>query len=318
MMFDQNLFKTNYSGEMKIFNNFILPNNYKNCTLAIGNFDGVHKGHKKVLNESKILAKKNNLKFGVMTFEPVPYIYFTKKKNYRINSLNQKIKFLKDQKLDFLIIKKFDKKFRNLGYRDFLQKIIQKRINTKYIFVSKNFKFGKNRLGNTIKMKKLEKEFKFRTHVTKTFKLKNKIISSTKIRKLISRGEIKKVEKYLGRKWEVEGKVLRGFRRGRKIGFPTCNIDLKNYIIPKNGVYAVNVSCEKVFNKRNGIANIGYRPTFNGKNLLLEVNIFGINKNLYDKKIQIEFKDFIRSEKKFKNVSELKKQIKLDIKKSKK
>ena len=130
--------------------------------------------------------------------------------------------------------------------------------------------------------------------------------------------ELDTQKKYLGRKWEVEGRVLRGFRRGRKIGFPTCNIDLKNYIIPKNGVYAVNVSCEKVFNKRNGIANIGYRPTFNGKNLLLEVNIFGINKNLYDKKIQIEFKDFIRSEKKFKNVSELKKQIKLDIKKSKK
>ena len=167
-------------------------------------------------------------------------------------------------------------------------------------------------------MKKLEKEFKFSTLVTKPFKLKNKIISSTKIRKLISQGEIKKVEKYLGRKWEVEGRVLRGFRRGRKIGFPTCNIDLKNYIIPQNGVYAVNVSCKKVFNKRNGIANIGFRPTFNGKNLLLEVNIFGINKNLYDKKIQIEFKDFIRPEKKFKNVSELKKQIKLDIKKSKK
>ena len=105
MMFVRNLFKTNYSGEMKIFNNFTLPNNYKHCALAIGNFDGVHKGHKKVLNESKILAKKNNLKFGVMTFEPIPYIYFTKKKNYRINSLSQKIKFLKNQKLDFLILK---------------------------------------------------------------------------------------------------------------------------------------------------------------------------------------------------------------------
>tara|TARA_A100001011_G_scaffold269421_1_gene278632 strand:+ start:1979 stop:2953 length:975 start_codon:yes stop_codon:yes gene_type:complete len=314
----QNLSKINYNGKMKIFKNFILPKKFKNCILAIGNFDGVHKGHQKVLKASKLLAKKNKLKFGVMTFEPIPHIYFTKIKNYRVNSLNQKIEFLKAQKLDFLIIKKFDKKFRNLSYKDFLKKIIQKKINTKYVFVSKNFKFGKNRLGNTLKMKNLENNLKFKTIVTKPLKLENKIISSTKIRKLISFGKIKKVKKYLGRSWELEGIVMKGFQRGRKIGFPTCNINLNNYIVPKNGVYAVSVTCKRVFYNRKGIANIGYRPTFNGKNLLLEVNIFGLSKNLYNKKLEIKFKDFIRPEKKFKSVVELKKQIKIDIKKCKK
>jgi len=124
------------------------------------------------------------------------------------------------------------------------------------------------------------------------------------------------VNKLLGRKWNVEGKVIKGKKRGRKIGFPTCNIKLNDYVIPKLGVYAVKVKSES-FNK-NGVANIGYRPTFNGQGLLLETNIFGINKNLYNKVINVSFKKFIRSEKKFKNFDYLKKQIKLDIKQAKK
>ena len=124
-------------------------------------------------------------------------------------------------------------------------------------------------------------------------------------------GKIKKANKLLGRKWEVIGKVTRGYRRGRKIGFPTCNLNLDNYIIPKCGVYAVNVRINKILKK--GIANIGYRPTFEGKKLLLEVNIFNLKKNLYDKKINVIFNKFIRPEKKFKNILQLKNQIKKDI-----
>jgi riboflavin kinase/FMN adenylyltransferase len=124
------------------------------------------------------------------------------------------------------------------------------------------------------------------------------------------------VNKLLDRKWNVQGKVIKGKKRGRKIGFPTCNIKLYDYVIPKLGVYAVKVKSES-FNK-NGIANIGYRPTFNGQSLLLETNIFGINKNLYNKVINVSFKKFIRPEKKFKNFDYLKKQIKIDIKQAKK
>jgi len=120
----------------------------------------------------------------------------------------------------------------------------------------------------------------------------------------------------LNREWKIEGKVIKGQKRGRKIGFPTCNIKLKEYIVPRLGVYAVKVKGSKFYKK--GIANIGFRPTFNGKNLLLETNIFGINKNLYNKVISVSFKKFIRPEKKFKNLEHLKKQIKIDIKQAKK
>ena len=128
-------------------------------------------------------------------------------------------------------------------------------------------------------------------------------------------GEIKSVNKLLNREWKVEGKVIKGKKRGRKIGFPTCNLKLSDYIIPRLGVYAVKINGSK-FNKK-GIANIGFRPTFNGKDLLLETNIFGINKNLYNKEINVSFRKFIRPEKKFKNLEHLKKQIKIDIKKAK-
>ena len=138
-----------------------------------------------------------------------------------------------------------------------------------------------------------------------------KIISSTLIRKNITKGNFDSVRKFLGRSWSIRGKVIRGKKRGRKIGFPTCNIKLASYALPKLGVYGVIVVTKDF--KKKGIANIGYRPTFNGKNLLLEVNIFGIKKNLYKKTIKVNFIKFIRAEKKFKNISDLKNQIKKDI-----
>ena len=184
------------------------------------------------------------------------------------------------------------------------------------MYVSKNFKFGNNRKGNINTLKKFESDFNYKNLITKAFKKNNKIVSSSLIRKKIRQGKIEEVNKLLRRDWCIEGKVIKGHKRGRKIGFPTCNLKMGNYVIPKLGVYAVKVY-NVDFNKK-GIANIGYRPTFRGKKLLLETNIFGINKNLYNKVIRISFKRFIRSEKKFKNYEYLKKQIKLDINKAKK
>ena len=140
--------------------------------------------------------------------------------------------------------------------------------------------------------------------------------SSAEERKKISLGNISEANKLLNRKWNIQGKVTRGKKLGRKIGFPTCNINLNDYIIPRLGVYSVLVRGPN-FSKR-GIANIGYRPTFKGRNLLLEVNIFGISKNLYNKVLTVNFKKFLRPEKKFKNFELLKKQIKQDIKRAKK
>ena len=302
---------------MKIYN---FPNlNKKHCNgvIAIGNFDGLHLGHQKVIQEAKQKAKKLRIPFGVMTFEPLPVMFFNKKiKNHRINSLEQKKNQLKKFKLDFLIIIKFDKVFSSQSAEEFIKKIIFKKTKCKYLYVSKNFKFGFKRQGNIKTLKKFEKKYNFKNIVTEPYKKGNKIISSTFLRKKIRLGKIDEVNKLLNRNWSINGKVIFGQRRGRKIGFPTCNLKLGNYVIPKLGVYAVKVKSKNIY--KNGIANIGYRPTFNGQNLLLETNIFGINKNLYNKVISINFKKFIRPEKKFRDLKHLRKQIKLDIKQAKK
>ncbi len=288
----------------------------RRTVVAIGNFDGLHLGHQKVLKQARDRAKKYKLKFGVVTFEPVPVMFFNKNiRNHRINSLKQKILALKKLKLDFLRIIKFNKKFSKLNPEQFIERIIYKNLNSKFVFVSKNFRFGKNREGGIRTLIKHEKYFSYKTIVTKPLEKNNQVLSSSIIRSKISSGKIDKANNFLGRKWCVFGKVIKGKKRGRKIGFPTCNIKLKDYVLPKLGVYSVTVKANK-FN-RKGVANIGYRPTFNGKSLLLEVNIFGIKENLYKKVIEVNFIKFIRGERKFRNINELKKQIKKDIKKAK-
>ena len=315
-MLKQIFIKKNLNGRMKIYNNTNLNFKHKKAVVAIGNFDGLHLGHQKVLREAKIMANKLKLPFGVMTFEPMPVMFFNKEiKNHRINSLNQKKFHFKKQNLDFLVIIKFNKTFSSLTAEEFIEKIIYKKINCKYIYISKNFKFGFKRKGNLKTLKFFENKFGYKSIITKPYKKDKKIISSTMVRKKISSGKINEVNKLLGRKWNIEGKVISGKKRGRKIGFPTCNLKLNNYVIPQLGVYAVKVDSNNFAKK--GIANIGYRPTFNGQNLLLETNIFGINKNLYNKVINVHFKKFIRKEKKFQNIEELKKQIKIDIQKAK-
>tara|TARA_Y100000816_G_scaffold182603_1_gene132218 strand:+ start:830 stop:1744 length:915 start_codon:yes stop_codon:yes gene_type:complete len=302
---------------MKIFKNTSVTKGYKNSVLAIGNFDGVHVGHKKVLNSAYKKARKIKKKFGLLTFEPVPVMFFNKKIiNHRLDTLPQKISNLKNEKLDFVIIQKFNKKFSKLSYQDFIYEVLYKKIKCKFLYVSKNFKFGKRREGDVSKLKRFEKKFFYKTIITPPLKKKNRTISSTIIRKLLKRGEILKANNLLNRKWEIIGKVIKGSQRGRKIGFPTCNILLKKYVIPKFGVYAVDIKINNILKK--GIANIGYRPTFNGKKLLLEVNIFGFKKNLYNKNINVIFNKFIRPERKFKNITELKNQITKDIKLAKK
>ncbi|MBA1339084.1 MAG: riboflavin kinase / FMN adenylyltransferase [Pelagibacterales bacterium] len=297
---------------MKVYNNLNIKKIHKRSVVAIGNFDGIHTGHQKVLKQAKQKAKKNKLPFGLITFEPIPTMYFNPKiKNHRINSIEQKKNQLKKLKLDFLIIIRFDKLFSSLSANQFIKKIIFKKVNCKFLFVSKNFKFGKKRNGNINTLKKYEDVYKFKTIITSPLKKNKKIISSTIIRNKISLGKIKDANEFLGRTWCVSGLVIKGKRRGRKIGFPTCNIKMNSYILPKLGVYSVIIKTNQ-FTKK-GIANLGFRPTFNEQNLLLEVNIFGINKNLYNKVININFIKFIRPEKKFKDLLELKKQIKIDI-----
>ena len=305
--------------KLKLYKNFSVSKNHKNSILLIGNFDGLHIGHQKLFNFAKKYKKKYKIKIGVLTFDPIPKMFFNKKlKNFKISNLNQKINSFEKFKIDFVVIKKFDKKFSKMNYTKFIDNILSKKLKPKYIFVSNNFRFGNKREGNVNKLKFFEKKYNFKIINPKPLKKKTKIISSTLIRKLISNGKINIVNRYLDRNWSIDGKVSVGRKMGRKIGFPTCNIKLNDYVIAKPGVYAVNILINKNKKLLRGIANLGYRPTFNQKEILLEVHIFNFSRNLYNKHLTIEFIDFIRKEKKFKNINQLKKQINLDIRKAKK
>jgi len=302
---------------MKIYKNFNIEKRFQNSSIAIGNFDGFHLGHQRVIKKGKQIARRNNLKFGLMIFQPLPVMFFNKSlKNYRIDSLRQKIDSSKKNRIDFLIVKKFDKKFSNIRAEDFIEKILYRKLKTKLIFISRNFRFGKNRTGNINLLKNKEKFFQYKINTINPLNKKGSAISSTLIRRNITKGKINYANKLLGRFWTVEGVVKRGEKRGRKIGFPTCNLDLENYIVPKLGVYSAKIIIDKKI-KKKGIVNIGYRPTFGKNKLLLEAHIFGLKKNLYDKRIKIMLIKFIRKEKRFKSIIQLKKQIKIDTRKAK-
>ena len=305
--------------KVKLYKNFNIINNHKKSILLIGNFDGVHLGHQKLFKLAKKFKKNTKLKIGVVTFDPIPKMFFNKKlKNYKISNLSQKIKFFHEHNVDFVIVKKFDKKFSKIKCQNFVDQILYKKLKAKFIFVSNNFRFGNKREGNVKFLKSKEKDYNFKIINPKPLKKNNTIISSTLIRKLIFNGNLKTANKYLNRNWSIEGVVQKGRMMGRKIGFPTCNIELGNYIEAKPGVYAVKVYRENKKNCLKGIANLGYRPTFNQRKILLEVNLFNFSGNLYNKKLIVEFTKFIRKEKKFDGIDQLRKQITLDLKIAKK
>ncbi len=300
--------------KIKNYNNFKISSRYKNSIILIGNFDGVHLGHQKLFQLAKKYKKKFKRKIGVVTFEPMPKMYFNKKlKNFRISNLNQKKLLLQKFGVDFIIIKKFNKNFSKIKYLSFIRDILYKKIRPKFIFVSNNFRFGNKREGNVKKLIQNEKNFGYKIIKPKPLISKYKIVSSTFIRKLISKGNLNYTNKLLKRNWSVEGIVQKGRQMGKKIGFPTCNIDIKNYIIPRLGVYAVKIRIKNTNKILKGIANLGYRPTFNQKKILLEVHIFNFSRNLYNKVLTIDFISFIRNEKKFKNINQLRKQIISDL-----
>ena len=305
--------------KIKFYNSFKVSKIHQNAILLVGNFDGLHLGHQKLFNLAKKYKKKFKLKIGVITFEPMPKMYFNKNlKNFRISNLYQKRKILEKVGIDFLITKKFNKRFSKIKSHNFIKKILYKKLKAKYIFVSNNFRFGNKREGNVNQLINNEKKYKYKIIKPKPFKLKNKIISSTLIRKLLSNGKVELVNKLLNRKWSIVGKVVKGRKMGKKIGFPTCNINIQDYLIAKTGVYAVKIYRQNNNFSLKGIANLGYRPTFNQKKILLEVYIFNFSGNLYNKQLTIDFINFIRKEKKFKNIKQLKKQINLDLKIAKK
>jgi len=300
---------------MKLYKNFNISKNHKKSIILIGNFDGIHLGHRKLFKLANRFKKKFKLNIGVITFEPMPKMYFnTKIKNFRLSSISQKNKMLNNLGVDFIITKKFNKKFSKIKSNFFIKDILSKKLQAKYIFVSNNFRFGNKREGDVKQLVRDEKIYDYKIVKPQPLILGKKIISSTYIRSLLEKGDLKKANKALTRNWSIEGIVQKGRQQGKKIGFPTCNIDIKDYVIAMPGVYAVKVNKKNSKKSLKAIANLGYRPTFNQNKILLEVHIFNFSGNLYDKYLSVEFTKFIRKEKKFNNVNQLRKQIKSDLK----
>ncbi len=300
--------------QIKIYKSFNLKKKHKKSIILIGNFDGLHLGHRKLFNLAKNYKKKLQLKIGVLTFEPMPKMFFDRRiKNFRISNFDQKKNLLHEFGVDFIINKKFDTKFSKINSLDFIKKIIFKKLNAKFIFVSNNFKFGNKRKGNVDQLIKYETKYEYKIVKPKPLKLNNKIASSSLIRKYLEKGYLNNANKLLNRNWTIIGKVEKGRQFGKKIGFPTCNIDIKDYVLARPGVYAVKVKLKNFKSYIKGIANLGFRPTFNQHKLLLEVHLFNFSRNLYNKYLSVEFIKFIRKEKKFRNAKQLSNQIKSDL-----
>ena len=297
---------------MKIYNNInSVDKKFVNSVLAIGNFDGVHLGHQELLKKAYIFSRKLKKKFGIFTFDPLPKDFFNKTDN-RILNVNDKIDIIKKFRADFFIKQNFNRNFSKITHDNFANKILLKKLAVNSIFVGKDFRFGFKRKGNIFFLKKLSKKNNFKIFIINFKKFNKYKISSSKIRSLIQSGKVKLVNKIMGRPWSITGRVIKGKKFGRRIGFPTANIKIVNQIKPMFGVYSVKI----IFNKKTykGIANFGVRPTFGTSSPVLEVNIFEKNFNFYNKDIKVLFVDFIRKEKKFKDSTMLVSQIKKDIK----
>ena len=288
----------------------------KNSIIAIGNFDGVHRGHQEIFKLGKKIAKKNKTKFGVVTFSPLPSEFFQKQKNNnRITRDDIKIDLLKKNKVNFVFVCNFNKKFSNISAEQFIKNTIVKKLNATYVLVGKNFRFGHKRKGSVSLLKKYGKIYNYKVLDLKLSK-QNKIkISSTRIRSAIEQGNLELATKLLGRNWSIKEKVVPGRKVGRSLGFRTANIEIKNNINPKTGVYAVRALVNN--KKYAGVANFGVAPTFSRNKMVLEINLFKKIPPFYGKTVEVFFIKRIRDEKKFKNRILLISQIKKDITKAK-
>jgi riboflavin kinase / FMN adenylyltransferase len=288
----------------------------KNSIIAIGNFDGVHRGHQEIFKLGKKIAKKNKTKFGVVTFSPLPSEFFQKQKNNnRITRDDIKIDLLNKNKVNFVFVCNFNKKFSNTSAEQFIKDTIVKKLNATYVLVGKNFRFGHKRKGNVSLLKKYGKIYNYKVLDLKLSK-QNKIkISSTRIRSAIEQGNLELATKLLGRNWSIKEKVIPGRKVGRSLGFRTANIEIKNNINPKTGVYAVRALVNN--KKYAGVANFGIAPTFSRNKMVLEINLFKKIPPFYGKTVEVFFIKRIRDEKKFKNRILLISQIKKDITKAK-
>lgn len=288
--------------------------------LTIGTFDGLHKGHQMVVEQLKEMAQKIGGESVIFTFYPHPRVVTSPhESNLRLlTTKEEKIRLFEKLGIDHLVIYPFNKSFSELSYAEFVKTILVDAMNTYRLVVGYDHRFGKNREGGYEYLKKCAEKYNFEVIRTEALSVKAENVSSTKIRMALEEGDIKKANHYLGYNFTLHGTVVEGKQLGRKLGFPTANIEAsdKYKIIPGYGVYAVRVEFEN--NTYNGMLNIGMRPTFNNNadNRSIEVNIFDFSEDIYSKEITLIFIGKIREEQKFTGIEALVQQLSLDKEKA--
>ena len=275
--------------------------------VTIGNFDGIHAGHKELINEAHSLANVNNMNPVVLTFDPLPEEFFERKGFFKLMPIADKLEYFRKAGIKTVIKIPFSKNFSETSAPTFIQEILINKLQTKYLIVGEDFKFGRNREGN---YNTLSNEKKFKTKIVSVIKDSDMKISSSMIRDLIVAGDIEKANGYLINEFAMDGFIVHGEKMGRKLGYPTANIEIcKSF--PINGIFLVKVVIENT-EVKFGLASIGNKPTFSGKKDLLEVFIFDYNSDIYGKKMKVYFYEKLRNQIKFKDENDLIRQMNHD------
>jgi len=289
-----------------------LPQEPRGASVALGNFDGVHLGHQAILGAARAVGRK----LGVVTFEPHPRsVLRAPSRPFRLTSPASKARALENLGVDLLVEIPFDRDFAQLPPEAFVQRVLGEIVGASHVVVGADFRFGANRAGTSQSLKDLGPRHGFGVTIVEEVQAEDgQAFSSTAIRRHLREGRPQEAAQMLGRWWEVEGVVFTGHQRGRTIGFPTANLSLGDLLEPALGVYAVRcaVGDEDDLSWLDGIANIGRRPTVDGETLLLETHVFDFDGDLYGKRMRVQLLGFIRPERKFGNLDELRNQIARD------
>lgn len=296
---------------MIIINSLNEVESFDKSVVTIGKFDGIHKGHEVLIEKAVDYSKKEKMQSIVLTFKNSPVSYFSNIITREIITEKEKMNKLKSLCIDVVIDIPFDKNMADVSAEGFVKEILVDKLGVKRLIIGHDFNFARNREGTPTVLKVLGKKYGFIVDVIEPVIINNIRVSSTHIKDLIYAGRVEEIKKYLGRNYSIEGKVIHAKKLGRTIGFPTANIKLQeNLIIPKRGIYATRVYIgNEIY---IGATNVGYNPTVNGEKMSIETNILDFNKDIYGKTIKVEFLERIRDEKKFKDLNELKVQLKMD------
>ncbi|OQW49060.1 MAG: hypothetical protein A4S09_12600 [Proteobacteria bacterium SG_bin7] len=303
---------------MKVFkgvSQFKSTNDVNNSVVTVGNFDGVHRGHRVLIGQAREKANRLGGPLVVITFEPHPLKVLAPQKNIRrIFPLGDQEVQMKSLGVDYLIVEPFNKKLADMSREDFILQKINKVFKPKSLVVGYDFSFGKDRKGTPDFLLEKSQDFGFEVDVVPPFKIHDTIVSSTEIRKRIETGKIEEANEFLGRNFYLEGSIVKGKGRGKGIGVPTANLDYDSEIFPLLGVYVtLSFFGEK---KYFSVTNVGNNPTFNDNVLtkpLVETFIFDFSGDMYGEEFRLDFLEFLRPEMKFSGVNELKTQIQKDI-----